>query len=418
MKNDNKKKKLLAAAAVLAIIAMMSGTFAWLNDRDERINRTTSAAVVDGSVTVEEIWRPTTIAAGMEAEKKVDILNSGGSSVFVRASYEEVLKHLESAGEKTYSPSTTEGAKYDPNDPDAPHIPVKFAGEPLLNDNSFTEIFDDQISEGWESGMRVFVKGQKTPIENTDEFSIFYEIKLMHQYAPGEYQSMKANARVTNENNSTHAEDWTFALTNVTYGYYANGYNYTVANWAESSLPNVAGTKTGYALLGTNNTDEQAHGYEYDYREATLGINPLPDATPIAADDTDRLPSPGLTDTRGVQADLAGLNKNEIRIKYGVDIVTPATLADSKWVYNPADGWFYYTEALQSGQRTTRLMESIVFSEDLGKEYTNATYDLIVKMEAIQAKNGALVSDTGWNMDTTNAGTDAIVNYLSLTGED
>lgn len=416
MKNDNKKKKLLAAAAVLAIIAMMSGTFAWLRDRDERVNRTTSAAVVDGSVTVEEIWKPKPITAGMEAEKKVSILNSGSSKVFVRASYEEVLKHLEGAGQETYSGSDVAGAKYTPGQSE-PHIPIRYPGDSVINDASFTEVPTGQVTGGLPTGVRLFVKGQRETNPSTGDEERVFEVKIMHEYATGEYQKMDVEPVVANENGSTQAEDWTFTLNNVTYGYYENGYKYTVANWAESSIPNLAGTQTGHALLGTHETTDK-YGYEYDYREATLGINPLPNPNPIAAGDADRLPTPGLTDTRGVQTDLAGLGKNEIRIKYGVDIVTPSTLSDGKWVYNPADGWFYYTVALEGGQRTPNLMESIIFSDTMGKEYTNTTYDLIVKMEAIQAKNGALSSDTGWDMDTTDAGTETIVNYLKVTGED
>ena len=47
MKNSSKKKKLLAVAAALAIIAVLSGTFAWLTAQDQRINRAESAAVND-----------------------------------------------------------------------------------------------------------------------------------------------------------------------------------------------------------------------------------------------------------------------------------------------------------------------------------------------------------------------------------
>ena len=54
MKNSSKKKKLLAVAAALAIIAVLSGTFAWLTAQDQRINRAESAAVNDDSVTVKE----------------------------------------------------------------------------------------------------------------------------------------------------------------------------------------------------------------------------------------------------------------------------------------------------------------------------------------------------------------------------
>ena len=39
MKKNSKKKKLMAAAAALALIAAISGTFAWITAQDQRINR-------------------------------------------------------------------------------------------------------------------------------------------------------------------------------------------------------------------------------------------------------------------------------------------------------------------------------------------------------------------------------------------
>ena len=64
----NKKKKLVAAA-LLALLAAGAGTFAWINSQDQRINRVKTAAIKDGSVSVEELWNPKPIVPGTDATK-------------------------------------------------------------------------------------------------------------------------------------------------------------------------------------------------------------------------------------------------------------------------------------------------------------------------------------------------------------
>ena len=93
-----------------------------------------------------------------------------------------------------------------------------------------------------------------------------------------------------------------------------------------------------------------------------------------------------------------------------------ATLDTGKWVYNKEDGWFYYTAPLKSGETTPDLLKKLVFESAMGVEYTNATYDLVVKMEAIQATEEALTDSAGWNLGGGAAPTGdtlAIVNKLT-----
>lgn len=410
MKNSSKKKKLLAVAAALAIIAVLSGTFAWLTAQDQRINRAESAAVNDDSVTVKETWEPKPLVPGTEATKEVSVSNTGTANVFVRVSYEEVLKHLTNKGDVKYDPSSVAGAKYTyvANDPGlAKHMPVNFNGAKAIADR-FVEVPAAQVT-GLEPQTRLLVKGGKTVDAVTGKETISYEAKLMHEYTTDKFQAMQFNISVTDENSSLDAKDWAFALTDVKYGYYENGYANTVVNWANSSLADAAGTVTGHSLLGTTGT---RYSVNYDYTLVGLGLSALPTPSPATA----AAQIPTATGNKGVQADTNGLAKSHIQINYGADMTDIATLDTGKWVYNKEDGWFYYTAPLKSGETTPDLLKKLVFESAMGVEYTNATYDLVVKMEAIQATEEALTDSAGWNLGGGAAPTGdtlAIVNKLT-----
>lgn len=413
---ESKKKKLLAAAAALALIAVLSGTFAWITAQDQRINRAESAAVNDNSVTVKETWEPKPLVPGTEATKEVAVTNTGTANVFVRVSYEEVLKHLDNLGAENYDPSTVAGAKYTyvDNDPGlAKHMPINFNGDQAYKDGF---VVAEGTITGLEANTKLLVKGGKTVDATTGKETISYEAKLMHEYHtdpsnsglnPGDagydasknkYQSMTFNIAVDDENNSLEAKDWNFTLTNVQYGYYEDGYKNTVVNWAKSSLADAADNVTGNSLLGTHGT---RYSVDYDYRTAALGLSAIPGETPATA--ADQIPT--TEEEKGVQADTNGLAKSHIRIGYGTDMTNVTTLASSKWVYNKEDGWFYYTVPLKSGETTPDLLKKLIFESAMGTEYTNATYDLVIKMEAIQATKDALTDSTGWGLvvdDLTN----------------
>ncbi|MGG5317049.1 hypothetical protein [Enterococcus sp. AZ072] len=422
MKKNNKKKKLMAAAAALALIAAISGTFAWITAQDQRINRAESAAVSDNSVTVKETWEPKPLVPGTEATKEVAVSNTGTASVFVRVSYEEVLKHLNKLGAEKHGATTGTGDKADPkykyvaNDSGlGKHMPINTNGDQAYKDG-FVQVPAGQITgltTPDHDDVKLLVKGGKTIDAVTGAEKISYEAKLMHEYfshpdnsgyVPGDgtydasknkYQSMKFNITVTTENSKLDAKDWNFALTNIEYGYYEDGYKNSVVNWAASSLADADGTNvTGRALIGTTGV---RYSVDYDYTLAGLGLpaSPgLPGVTPATVGDQ----VPTATGKKGVQADTNGLGKSEIRIGYSADVTDVATLGNDKWVYNKDDGWFYYTVPVKSGETTKNLLEKLVFESTMGAEYTNASYDLVVKMEAVQANADALIDSAGWHL--------------------
>lgn len=411
MEKSSRKKKLLAISALLAIIAVLSGTFAWLGYNDARINRAASAKVTAGGVTIKETWEPEDLIAGKNAKKEVAVSNSGNANVFVRVSYEEVLKHLTNKGEVKYDGTNVVGAKYDPsavNTDLGVHMPEVFNYEKTIDDG-FLEV-TGQVT-GLAAGTKLFVKGGKTVDSVTNKETYSYDAKMAHEYATDEYQTMDFDIALDNENNSLNAVDWDFTVSDLKYGYYENGYHNTVINWATSASENEANPAlvTGYSLLGTHGT---RYNVAYDYQATALGV-PLPTTTPA----TDINQVPVISGNQyNVQADTEGLEKSEIKIKYGDDMTDIATLADRKWVYNTIDGWFYFTQPLKPNETTPDLLKELIFTSSMGKEYTNASYDLVVKMEAIQATPEALTDSAGWNFgggSTPTGNTLAIYNKLT-----
>ncbi|MEO1769997.1 hypothetical protein [Candidatus Enterococcus ferrettii] len=415
---ERKKKKLLAIAALLALIAVVSGTFAWITSQQQKINRVQSSAIVDDSVVVNEVWEPKPMLPGTETTKEVSVSNTGNANVFVRVSYEEVLKHLVSEGAVTYSASTVAGAKYDPDAAHTltSHVPVAYSAEKISVENGFSEVDDPSTQvNGLEADTKLFVKGGQTIDPSTGKITTSYEAVVVHEYAPGEFQAMEYEVAVDERganNRSESATEWTFTVSKLTYGYYAGGYENSVVNWAASSLaPKGETTVTGHALLGTSGKQGEN---EYDYTEAGLGIvSPatLPNPTPTSSGDL--IPTAN-NENKGVQADRKGFNKDQILIGYGDAIVGIDALEEGKWVYNSEDGWFYYTVPLLPQAKTPDLLKKLIFGKDMSVEYTNATYDLIVKMEAIQATEAAIKDADAWDLGgaAEDSPTDKIVNYL------
>lgn len=435
MKKNSKKKKLIAAAAALALIAAISGTFAWLTAQDQRINRAESAAVNDDSVILKENWEPSPLVAGTEAKKEVSVINSGNANVFVRVSYEEVLKHLTNKGEISYDTEADRAtAKYNPATATTDlgkDMPVTFNMKAAI-DEGYKLVPNAQVlsapSTPVDSKIVLLAKGGKVPTGLTGGFTENLTTKIVYEYethadnaglTPGQagydatknkYQSMTCSVDYNAASEANNAgETWTYTVSTLKYGYYKDGYKNTVANWAASTLPDAAGTvpsigtaNEGNALLGTKDT---RYGVDYDYRTTALGISAIP--APAPATITDQKPIASSAQY-GVQADTNGMTKSHIRVEYGTDIAAVPTTAPievpaDKWVYNAEDGWFYYTSPLVSGQTSPDLLKKLVFQKDMGAEYTNASYDLVVKMEAIQATKEALTDSTGWNLGNGSA---------------
>ncbi|MGX7150729.1 hypothetical protein [Enterococcus ureasiticus] len=406
----NKKKKLVAAAC-LALLAAAAGTFAWINSQDQRINRVKTAAIKDGSVSVEENWNPKPIVPGTDATKEVAVTNSGNTPVFVRVSYEEVLKHLTEKGAVT-NRSTSWKVNEKPTLSD--DIPVEYDGEKYTDNGSgyvdVTTKVKDSAAAALPTGVKVYAKGSVTKDPVTGDENTTFSYSAFFEYATGKYQAMESEVSVANGNTvGAKIEDWNFVMSKAEYLVYKGGYSNTATNWAASSLEGASteATAAKASLLGSAG---KKYDVDYNYTLAGLGLSTLPAPTPATA--ADQVPVAN-AEKKGVQADKAALGVSGIKVEYGADMITTAALAKDKWAYNKEDGYFYFTSPVVSGATTPQLLKKLIFTNDIGTEYTNATYDLIVKMEAIQATKEALTDSTGWNLNgVDDSETKKITTYL------
>lgn len=400
---SKKKKKALATASGLALITLLSGTFAWLNAQDQRVNRLESLAVSDGSVSVNEEFDPTPIQAGADAQKEVTVTNGGSSPVFVRVSFEEVLKHLKDDAKETEkstvwtdaaasdSPALKAGVGRD--------MPVEFSSTKY---DTWTDI-TSQITPV-PTDVVVKAKGSYRLDPATNKEVQEFEYVMYAPLANGKNQKVVGDLVVDDmgpvppTTTGTTVDKWKFSMdkASVKYMVYENGYDVNSINWALNTLADSDGNQTGAALLGTKGS---RYGRDYDYRNQTNG-GIIPDSnlhiTPAAL-----LPTyPTDTNTKiPIQAD----DKKLISLVFdGTNMLNPTdALATNKWVYNTEDGWFYYTGVLPTGQTTPKMLDKVSYSNQIDKEYSNATYDLVVKMEAVQAVEEALTDNTagGFGLD-------------------
>ncbi|MHC5229557.1 hypothetical protein ACYSNW_14930 [Enterococcus sp. LJL99] len=409
-KNKMNKKKKIIAATCLALLAAGAGTFAWISSQDQRINRVKAAAIKDGSVTVSEVWNPKPIIPGTKATKEVSVTNSGNSEIFVRVSYEEVLTFLTSKGAVTLQDA---GWKKSDKPTLKDDVPVEYDAEKYLDpDKGYTEITKEKV-DNLPENVRVFAKGSVTldPVSKAEEVSL--DAVAFYEYEDGKYQAMDYNIDVIDgATNGSEVSTWEFAINSIKYKVYADGYTNVVSNWAASSLEGASedATAAKASLLGSSG---KKYDTKYDYTKEGLDIKDLPAPTPATA--ADQIPTSG-NDVKAVQTDTNAnaLGVSGINIEYGDDIVTTVTLDKNKWVYNKDDGYFYYTSPVVGGDSTTTLMKNLIFTNEVGTEFTNANYDLIVKMESIQATKAALLDSAGWNLgEAADASeTKKIVSYL------
>ncbi|MBO1307836.1 hypothetical protein JZO70_16800 [Enterococcus sp. 669A] len=405
--NKGKKKKLLALSAVLAMIAALSGTFAWFTEQDQRINRITSAsAVTDGTVYVDEVFDPKPISPGGEVTKEVKVTNDGNFPVFVRLSYEEVFTYLTSKGvvTKDTTPFTTPATPAITND-----IPINFNGNKYKTDASYTDVTSKTTLAGGgalPANVKVYVSGSITHNVTNNETVRSFDPQVFNEYEPGKFQKMDKKIVVTSAPVvGDPVANWTFEASDLAYHTYKGGHSYQAASWAKSALPSQLGGATDYAVLGG---EGQQHGVDFNYTTGVIGT--LPAAAPGTGNEIPTVATP----QGDVKADKAAVSKNAIQIKYGTDIVAATGLtgdaAKDKWVYNESDGWFYYTSPVKSKTSTKDLLKSLKFANDMGVEYDLSTFDLIVKLEVVEAQKDAMKE--AWKMDVDNGTSKTIADYI------
>ena len=343
----SKKKLTLVASLTLAVLLVISGTFAWFTAQDSVINKLKTTDSPAGAEIVEvftpvDDWKP-----GQTVAKEVGVVNTGESPVLTRIHFEEILKLMK--------PAAAEVSVFNDTMADAGKLPVLFDAGAYYNSTAGIN--------GW------YVV---TTTANTANLG---GLKLAAA-APADVvvlAKMATTGDVSSNNLRTAYNFTAFAVIPAGTDYEARyqkievEFNFDKAE-KELDLANI-----GYMTYGGK--------YEFDAN--------WPNAKPFEADIVKSV-------TEGLAAATLypDINGSYIQLNYGAAVND--TLDTGTWFYNEADGYFYYIGKLMPGTATANLLSSLTLNAAAGNAYANMDFDLIVNMDAIQNTQDAVIGV--WNL--------------------
>lgn len=346
----NKKWAIILASA-MAVVMLVSGTFAWFTASDYVDNRLKTSQIDDGSASIVEVFTPPeNWEPGMEVTKKVAVANTGTGTLLVRVSYEEILTKL-SGKAKGYTVSELNGLTADQR---AALVPVNYNPESFNNSNGYYASTDSQFQAqtGLDPVKIVGFPADGTVIKVRKELSgqneNAYSFIIYKDFGNGVYQKMTADCK---------AVDDTLTISNVNYWNYP-GTTTTAGAWSE--------------------IDEHL----------------APPYAPITYPDSILTP-PTNYNTSGLD--------NKLLLNYSPSVfanLNDAVAAGNAWWYNADDGYFYYIGSIGSGQVTNELLQSIELDYTADSTYASMDYHLIIAMRAIQNSVEAITSTEagGWGL--------------------
>ena len=346
----NKKILVLAMALTLAVVMVLSGTFAWFTTNDSVINKLKTSDSPAGAEIVEVFTPPTNWKPGQEIAKEVGVVNTGEAPILTRIHFEEVLRLIK--------PATAEAAVF--SGPvavaAADKIPVMSNAGVYTTANGWypvtttasTDLDGLKLSAAVPAGMKVFAKMTTTGSVASNNLKVAYSFVTYGEITTGGYAGKKQHTNAAYDFDSdlrvlTVRGPGSDALGFMTYA----GKVENIADWslAADKPAAFANTKTSVA--------------ENKAKLAAV---------------------PGIA--------------NYIELNY--DAVDSANaIAAGKWWYNTADGYFYYVGKVDAGTATANLLKSLTLNKAAGNEYANMDFDLVVKMDAIQNTKDAVIGVWG-----------------------
>ena len=94
--------------------------------------------------------------------------------------------------------------------------------------------------------------------------------------------------------------------------------------------------------------------------------------------------------------------KIELPLEFGDDKIPVMSyeIFDEHWI-DGNDGYYYYKEAIQTGEFTEALFDEVDFNAAMGNEYQGSTANILIDVQAVQAaNNGANVMEAkGWSVN-------------------
>jgi alternate signal-mediated exported protein len=396
-----KNKKIIGSlAVVLAVMTALSGaTFAWFTSQDSVTNHVETDQLTSGDVKLVEIFDPDDpFNPGVDINKDVWAVNTGSTDAIVRISFAEVLTKLALDGKAVNFTKVYDGTKYTaPVDPaDDLDDSAQYTAIPLLfNSDSIAAGGAYDSAAGWKELTTVTslaVDGITSIVGLPANVTLRYFYKTLTS-AGRSYTNYTFVAYAP----ITSSDKYNGKLQNISADFDVdeNG-ALTVSNVKYPVFVVNKPVQKKWALLTNHATDADSPigvGFGLATPIPTVA-NPLPDTITETRRRWQSATDPLL---ELVFANI-GATTNSVVIT-ALDTVTPANDA-GKWWYNADDGYFYYIGKVAPGQATPVLLDAVGLNFIAGDAHNNLSFDLIVKMDAVQNVKEALSTSTagGWGL--------------------
>jgi predicted ribosomally synthesized peptide with SipW-like signal peptide len=343
MNSKNKRKPLIMiGAVVLALITVISATYAWFTANDEVTNKLKTQDALALVKIKETFVEPDDWKPGQTVTKEVGVVDTGSAPALARIYFKELLT--------VNQPADGESAAFNAAMESAKKKPVLFDNTPYTGADWFEVTTAPNAAKG--------------------------NIKLAADYSP-----VKVYAKyVTADESGSSLGSYSFAM------------------WAP-----ISGTAFDGELQAVNYDREFTYGRppHDDSTEKTLTLSNIEYMTyqgelSASADWTVDKPAALDMDKSVAEskinalAEVAGKYPNNIQLNYANVTDTPTA---GKWYYNADDGYFYYIGRVEPGTATDPMLDSLLLKSDAGSDYySNMTFDLMVEMDALQHTKDAIAA--------------------------
>lgn len=430
-KNERSKrnKKILAGAGALACVALLAGTYAWLQSEDEKSNKFTGI-LAGNNVEVDELWEePGDWTPGQTVVKEAGALNTGEYDEFVRMSFNEAIALLKDVEQKySENPIMEPDEDYDPLNGDAYvagtgwNIPVSEdtialygAGRAEIpaNPTNGTPAKPAIVGKNWKAiavgtGIKLpddytqpegyALKGFQSPAQsvtnnNNGTTTTIYNY-FFYWEKEGKYYEAQVDSTKTEVNGEVTLKE------NPQFIYISAEYQpKETKNWMEEA-PNLTFTTPGVAngtYMGITNpiTGDDFTGKELPAKQLPTAANPEDFGF---WQQRSQITGLSFINNDGTQAtnQAAAMGINFINVlSAGAPEASSVEKGQgiNRWVYNSEDGYFYYLNIVKGGQKSANLLNSVKMLNEAGNAYMKVRYNLDVKAEAVQAIGDAVADE-------------------------
>ena len=176
---------------------------------------------------------------------------------------------------------------------------------------------------------------------------------------------------------------------------------------AYSTLAYLAAETTAHNVVTSGGVHIELLDKTRDEGQETAEVETLRDFTTAYPNGLAVLPGSEASKVVAVSADAESADCWD-RVKLVQQVTTPEGVMpaeqykdkitlnlDGNWLQKEGeDGWYYYNKVLTGGDKTTNLLDGVTFKgPDMGNEFKNSSYTIMVQAQAVQAAHNQSAAD-------------------------